>query len=123
MFALGAACATGSFAIRRRAIAALGKFWSLHNEIRGNHSFVRSGPFRWVRHPTYLSMILELLSGALILHARYSSLIVGLIFFPTLWLRIKAEETALVAQLGDDYAAYQSRTPALIPYKWPKSGE
>src|SRR5690242_17183890 len=56
IFSLGAGCAIGSFAIRRRAIVALGRFWSLHNEIRENHSFVQSGPFKWVRHPTYLSM-------------------------------------------------------------------
>src|SRR4051794_26306078 len=44
----GWACALVSFAIRRRAIAALGKFWSLHVEIRAEHEFVRSGPFRFV---------------------------------------------------------------------------
>ena len=61
-FALGWVCALASIGIRRRAIAALGKFWSLHVEIRESHEFVRTGPFRWMRHPTYFSMTLELLA-------------------------------------------------------------
>ena len=58
-----------SFWLRARAIAALGRFWSLHVEIRENHEFVKTGPFRWMRHPVYFSMILELASICLILHA------------------------------------------------------
>jgi protein-S-isoprenylcysteine O-methyltransferase Ste14 len=118
-FLAGWACAVASFAIRRRAIAALGKFWSLHVEIRDNHQFVQSGPFRWVRHPTYFSMILELLVGGLMLNAWYSLAVVSLLFVPTLLLRIKLEETALVDKFGDAYRAYQSSTPALLPYKPP----
>src|SRR5258708_6283123 len=60
-FLAGWVCAAISFVLRRRAIAALGQFWSLHVEIRQNHEFVQSGPFACMRHPTYFSMILELL--------------------------------------------------------------
>ena len=37
---LGVACALISFTVRHRAIAALGRFWSLHVEIRENHEFL-----------------------------------------------------------------------------------
>src|ERR1700729_3695695 len=40
----GLVCAAASFGIRRQAIAALGKFWSLHVEIRESHEFVHTGP-------------------------------------------------------------------------------
>src|SRR5260221_128453 len=59
IYALGVLCAVVSFKLRWGAIAALGKFWSLHVEMRENHQFVQEGPFRFVRHPTYFSMILE----------------------------------------------------------------
>jgi protein-S-isoprenylcysteine O-methyltransferase Ste14 len=117
----GVACAVLSFAIRRRAIAALGKFWSLHVEIRDSHEFVRSGPFRWVRHPTYFSMILELMSIGLILNAYLSGIVAAAIFIPALLLRLKLEETALVEKFGVTYQAYQRETPAILPYKWPAS--
>lgn len=111
--------AAASFGIRRRAIAALGKFWSLHVEIRDGHEFVHSGPFRWVRHPTYFSMILELMSIGLILNAYVSFIVAAAIFIPTLLLRLKLEETALVEKFGATYQTYQRETPAIFPYKWP----
>jgi protein-S-isoprenylcysteine O-methyltransferase Ste14 len=120
-FATGWLCAAASVAIRRQAIAALGKFWSLHVEIRENHQFVQSGPFRWVRHPTYFSMILELLAFGLITNAAYTIAVVAIIFVPTLFFRIRMEETALVAKLGDAYRNYQMHTPALFPYKLPQA--
>jgi protein-S-isoprenylcysteine O-methyltransferase Ste14 len=120
-YVAGIACAIASFAIRRRAIAALGKFWSLHVEIRESHEFVRSGPFRWVRHPTYFSMILELASIGLILNAYFSFIVAAAIFIPTLLLRLKLEETALVEKFGATYQTYQRETPAILPYKWPAS--
>ncbi len=118
-FIAGWLCALFSFSIRRRAIAALGKFWSLHVEIRDNHQFVRSGPFRWVRHPTYFSMVLELVCAGLILNAWFSLCLAALIFVPALLVRLKLEETALVEKFGAAYQAYQRETPAIFPYKWP----
>lgn len=120
-FTVGWLCALASFAIRRRAIAALGKFWSLHVEIRENHHFVQSGPFRWIRHPTYFSMILELLGLGLIMNAAYSLVVVAVCFVPALALRLKLEEAALVEKFGDTYREYQRTTPALLPYKFPRT--
>jgi protein-S-isoprenylcysteine O-methyltransferase Ste14 len=118
-FVAGWACALASFSIRRRAIAALGKFWSLHVEIRENHEFVQSGPFRWMRHPTYFSMILELVSGALILNAFFTLAAIAVLYVPALLLRLSLEEKALVEKFGAAYQDYQRRTPALFPVKWP----
>ncbi len=119
MFIVGWVCALTSFCIRRRAIAALGRFWSLHVEIRESHQFVQTGPFRWVRHPTYFSMMLELLACGLILRAYWSLGLVSLLFLPALYWRVKMEEAALVEKFGAPYRAYQRTTPALLPYKWP----
>src|SRR5262249_50786515 len=118
LFALGWSCAVGSFWIRRRAIQALGRFWSLHVEIRDAHEFVRSGPFRWVRHPTYLSMILELVAFGLILNAYFALAVGALAFVPILARRIKLEEAALVEKFGASYIDYQKNTPLLFPYRF-----
>ncbi|HKO48896.1 MAG TPA: isoprenylcysteine carboxylmethyltransferase family protein [Polyangiaceae bacterium] len=107
-----------SFWLRRRAIRALGKMWSLHVEIRAQHQLVMSGPYRWMRHPAYSSMVLELASFSLLLQSIYSSILVALLFVPTLLLRIKIEETALREQVAG-YSEYQRCTPALLPYKIP----
>lgn len=121
ILALGILSAIISFKLRWAAIAALGKFWSLHVEIRDNHEFVSNGPFRIVRHPTYFSMILELLAFGLICHAWYMILIIPLGFIPAMVMRLRLEEKALVDKFGPAYREYQSRVPMLIPYKWPSS--
>jgi protein-S-isoprenylcysteine O-methyltransferase Ste14 len=104
-----------SFWLRLQAIKSLGKFWSLHIEIRGSHEFVQSGPFRWVRHPTYLSMIMELLAVGLILNAWWMLMLIPFLFIPALVLRIKKEEVALIEKFGEAYRDYQKTTPAVIP--------
>ena len=119
--ALGVASAVASFNLRRRAIAALGRFWSLHVEIRDNHEFVRSGPFRWMRHPTYFSMILELVAGALIFEAWWTAVAVTGLFVPALLLRLRLEESALVEKFGPAYVEYQRSTPAVFPYRSPRN--
>ncbi len=118
LFGVGWTCALVSFAIRRRAIAALGRFWSLQVEIRAEHEFVRSGPFRFMRHPAYFSMILELLALALICNARWTMLLVPLLFVPVLLQRVRLEETALLDKFREAYREYQRTTPALFPRVW-----
>ncbi len=118
VFAAGWACALVSFWVRRQAIMALGRFWSLHIEIRDSHEFVHSGPFRFVRHPAYFSMILELAALALLCQAWITLVITPLLFVPALWLRIRLEEAALVEKFGEKYVEYQRTTPALIPALW-----
>ena len=117
----GIVCAIVSFKLRWAAIAALGKFWSLHVEMRENHEFVQSGPFRFLRHPTYFSMILELLAFGLICSAWYLLIIVPFAFIPVLIMRLRLEEPALVEKFGDAYRDYQRRVPMVIPYKWPSA--
>lgn len=116
----GVVCAIVSFRLRWRAISALGRFWSLHVEIRENHEFVQSGPFRFMRHPTYFSMILELLSFGLIFNAWWMLLLIPVAFVPVLIMRLRLEEPALVEKFGDAYRDYQRRVPMLLPYKWPR---
>lgn len=118
LFILGWVLALASFWVRKQAIAALGRFWSLHIEIRENHEFVQSGVFRFVRHPAYFSMILELTALAVICHAWITLLIIPLFFIPALRMRIRLEEAALVEKFGERYVEYQRSTPALLPAIW-----
>jgi protein-S-isoprenylcysteine O-methyltransferase Ste14 len=120
-YGVGVVCAVTSFKLRWAAIDALGKFWSLHVEIRENHEFVQSGPFRFVRHPVYFSMILELLASGLLSSAWWMLLIVPFAFIPALVMRLRLEEPALLEKFGDRYRDYQRRVPMLIPYKWPSA--
>ncbi len=115
IFLPGVLISVASFAVRRAAIQALGRFWSLHVEMREGHEFVTTGPFAYARHPVYFSMILEHTGIALILGAWFSFGIVLLVFIPTLIARVRIEEQALVAQFGEAYRSYMKATPAIVP--------
>ncbi len=113
----GIVVASGSFYLRNLAIKALGKFWSLNVEIRTNHQFIQEGPFRFVRHPAYTSMIMEILAVCVILEAPISLATALILFLPVLRKRIRIEETELTKKFGEAYADYKKRVPALIPIK------
>ncbi len=86
-------------------------------------SFVVKGPYRWVRHPLYLFMILMIWSCPDLTADRL--LFNGLW---TVWIIIGSilEERDLVLEFGDVYREYQRRVPMLIPLRFhplpPKSG-
>ncbi len=116
---LGVVLSVAALVLRRWAIRTLGIFWSLHVELRADQQLLTAGPFRFVRHPVYLGMCLEVLGLGLILHAPITTGAVLLIFIPTLAVRLKIEETALIEKFGKAYAAYRQTTPLLFPWRLP----
>jgi protein-S-isoprenylcysteine O-methyltransferase Ste14 len=114
-FIPGLLLSIASFWIRWSAIRALGRYWSLHVEMREGHEFVRSGPFAYARHPVYLSMIFELLGIGLMLNAWFTLVGVFALFVPTVIARVRLEEAALLEQFGETYRDYMRETPAILP--------
>jgi protein-S-isoprenylcysteine O-methyltransferase Ste14 len=76
---------------------------------------IDSGPYRFIRHPSYTGSLVAVLGFALSF-ANWASLLT--IFVPscavTLW-RIHIEEEALIGALGEGYRGYMQRTKRLIP--------
>jgi protein-S-isoprenylcysteine O-methyltransferase Ste14 len=78
-------------------------------------SFVVKGPYRWVRHPLYLFMILMIWS--------YPDLKADRLLFNGLWtvwiiMGSILEERDLVLEFGNVYREYQRRVPMLIPRRF-----
>ena len=105
--------------LRMVAIRTLGKFWSLHIEIREQHPFVRTGVYAYLRHPAYASFVLEAVAVPLVGNAWWSLAVAILGYVPLLLYRLKREDAALVAKFGEPYRAYQREVGALLP-KWPR---
>ncbi len=79
--------------------------------------FAVAGPYRWVRHPLYLFMILMIWSCPDLTADR---LLFNLLW--TVWVAIGSsfEERDLVVEFGEAYREYQKKVPMLIPLlKWP----
>jgi len=73
------------------AIATLGSRWTFRVLVPPGSSRIRRGPYRWVAHPNYIAVVLELVGTLLALHA-YAG------FFMLMWRRITIEENALAAE-------------------------
>jgi protein-S-isoprenylcysteine O-methyltransferase Ste14 len=106
-----------AFWLRRLSAKTLGKFQSLQVEIRNTHLLIKNGPYRYVRHPWYLSIILEALSIPLILNTYYSLLYVVFVYIPILLARAYLEEKALIKRFGDEYIQYKRQVWAFLPFK------
>ena len=106
-----------AFWLRRLSARTLGKFQSLQIEIRDTHRFINEGPYKYIRHPWYLSIILEVLSITLIFNAYYSLLYVVLVHIPIIFVRVYFEEKALSEKFPDEYATYKKEVWAFFPLK------
>jgi protein-S-isoprenylcysteine O-methyltransferase Ste14 len=100
---------------RLSAIRRLGKFWSLQVEIRQEHLLVREGAYRFVRHPAYSAIIVEVLMIPVVANAWWSLTLAAVTLVPLLLMRIRTEERAMVEKFGDSYREYQREVGALFP--------
>ena len=81
---------------------------------RRNHTLVVSGPYRWVRHPFYVAVLLTVIGNALAA-ANWFLLLGGLSVFLLMVIRTKTEEAKLLERFGDQYRAYMARTGRFLP--------
>jgi protein-S-isoprenylcysteine O-methyltransferase Ste14 len=100
---------------RTWAIATLGNFFKLTVTIQEEHRVIESGPYRYLRHPSYLGGIVALVGFGLMEGDWLSVAIMLLGSVIAFVIRIRIEERTLLESLGEPYAAYTQRTSRLIP--------
>ena len=100
---------------RNKAIRTLGKYWSTHIEIRNGQRIVQDGPYKYIRHPGYLSVIIEGLSIPGMLNAYFSLLGVIFIYTPAILVRAKLEDMEMEKKIGKEFTAYKKKVGAFIP--------
>ncbi len=76
-------------------LSSLGKFWNTKIIILPGADVVRRGPYRWVRHPNYLIVTIELLILPLLFGAYFTAILFSLLNVWMLSVRIPTEEKAL----------------------------
>jgi protein-S-isoprenylcysteine O-methyltransferase Ste14 len=102
-------------AIRWAAILNLGSAFSANVAIRKAQRVRTTGLYRYVRHPSYLGLVLIFL--AIGIYSRNGISLAIAVVPPTLALlyRIQVEETALREAFGEEYIAYSRTTKRLFP--------
>jgi protein-S-isoprenylcysteine O-methyltransferase Ste14 len=100
---------------RNWAIHVLGLYHSVHIEIRDQHRFLQTGPYRYVRNPYYLSNVIEALGLTLLVDSSAGVLISFLTYIVLLIHRMISEENALEQKFEGTFIEYKSRVPMIIP--------
>ena len=81
--------------LRYWSIAALGTRWTTRIVAVPGSRVIRSGPYRFLRHPNYVALVLEFLLIPLLLRAPYTLVVFSLANLAALRQRIRLEEEVL----------------------------
>jgi methyltransferase len=98
-------------ALRWWAVGSLGPRWSTRIVVLPGAAPVVSGPYRFLRHPNYLAVVIELAALPLAVGAVHTAALATIGNAALLAVRIPAEERAL----GTAWAAAFRDTPRLFP--------
>ena len=87
-------------ALRYWAISSLGERWTTRVLVRPGVQLVRTGPYRFLRHPNYLAVVLEIAALPLVHGAWLTAVVFSLANAALLTVRIRAENAALESLAG-----------------------
>jgi len=102
-------------ALRWFSIGYLGRYFTVNVAVNPEQAVVDSGPYRYVRHPSYTGALLAFVGFGCCLGNWFSILFLTVPIIAAFLLRIRIDEAALREVLGDAYTEYTQRTNRLVP--------
>ena len=104
--------------LRGWSFKTLGQYFTHTVMVSSDQPVIATGPYRVLRHPSYAGLILAGL-GVGLASANWAGLAgLMLLSITALLWRIRIEESALMATLGDRYRAYAAQHKRLVPLVW-----
>ena len=82
--------------------------------VKGDATLVTQGPYRWVRHPYYVTAAL-IMGSTTLLTANYLIGVSSVLVLGLLAVRTPKEEQRLIDRFGDDYRDYMAQTGRFLP--------
>jgi len=115
-FFVGIAFMLAGLAFRFYSMSLLGRFFTYQVTVHTGQTVVESGPYHYIRHPSYTGALLTLIGLGLAL-GNWAGLLALLTCMGAAYAyRISVEEAALLAALGEPYQQYIRRTRRLVPF-------
>jgi protein-S-isoprenylcysteine O-methyltransferase Ste14 len=111
---IGVALFTIGGILRLWPVFVLGRRFSGLVAIQPGHKLVTNGIYRFLRHPSYLGLLIGALGWALAFRSGVGVILAALNLIP-LVARMNAEEALLTSEFGREYEDYRARTSRLIP--------
>ena len=97
------------------AIRELGIQWRIQAVVTQTHRLITTGPYAFVRHPVYTSLLGMLLATGFVI-ADWKGIFAAVVLYVCgTEIRIAAEEKLLADRFGADFAIYRANVPAYIP--------
>jgi protein-S-isoprenylcysteine O-methyltransferase Ste14 len=115
ILALGALVTAAGLLFSVWARVYLGGNWSAIVTLKAGHELIRSGPYRFVRHPIYTGLLVAFV-GSAIARGEWRGVLAVLIALAALWRKLRLEERWLGEQFGQAYERYRAEVAALIPF-------
>jgi protein-S-isoprenylcysteine O-methyltransferase Ste14 len=103
-------------AVRVWSMRSLGRHFRRDVRVQAGQDLVTTGPYRWLRHPSYTGALL-LFVGVGIAQANALSVLALTVLPVAVYLRrIVVEEATLAAVLGDRYRTFAAGRARLVPW-------
>ena len=112
--AVGIALTLAGFAFAVWARIHLGRNWSSSVTSKVGHELIRTGPYRWVRHPIYTGLLLALFGTALV-RGQVRGLLALVLVYAAWKIKSRVEEQMMTSTFGEAYSTYAGATGAMFP--------
>ena len=117
-FVVGAVAGWLGLLLRWWCFVALGRYFTLVLKATSDQVVVERGPYRFLRHPSYTGLLLALLGCGVMLGNWVATLTSFAVLLAAVVYRVRIEERALIASLGDAYRVFAKHRARLVPFIW-----
>ncbi|HLG18719.1 MAG TPA: isoprenylcysteine carboxylmethyltransferase family protein [Bdellovibrionota bacterium] len=107
--------AVAGLTVRIWSIRTLGRCFTPTVRIHPDHELIQSGPYRWIRHPSYLGATAAVCAPAVIYGAWLLVPVTLIALLVAYSYRIRIEDRALHERFGHDFERYARQAGALCP--------
>ena len=92
----------------------LGTNWSGTVTLKKDHELIRTGLYRWIRHPIYTGILVGFL-GTELIRGQVRGLVGFLILWLSLYFKARREENFLRQEFGDGFEEHARHTGMFLP--------
>jgi protein-S-isoprenylcysteine O-methyltransferase Ste14 len=118
LFATGIFFISAGILLRSWSVRKLGKLFRSKIVIQENHKLITTGPYKYLRNPSYTGVILTLIGFGIGIGNWLSLICLFIIALISFVRRVSFENQALLRKFGNEYKDYQKKTWSLIPFIW-----